>query len=139
MALYHLVDKVISRSDGRNAVNAAAYRAGDRLTDALGRTYDYSRKRDVLLSEIVVPEGVLAVPSRSRLWNTAEAAETRKNSRVAREVELALPVELDRDTQRDLVRGWVGENITALGCAADIASMRGTIAPGNRTRMFTYF
>jgi len=99
------------------------------VDDRDGRTHDYRKKSDVLFAEIVVPSGVLAVPSRSVLWNAAEAIEKRKDSRVAREVELALPTELDRDVA-DVVRGWVCEQITAHGCAADISFHAGHARDG---------
>ncbi len=95
----------ISRSAGRTAPGAAAYRAGERLRDErTGELYNYSRRRDVLYKEIVLPSGVsLSAPAwsldRGQLWNAAERAETRRDSRVAREFLLSIPHELNRDQQ----------------------------------------
>jgi hypothetical protein len=91
VAIYRLSLKGISRSDGRDAVACAAYRAGERLiSERTGHTHDYRRKsRGLARAALVGWAG-----SRSDLWNSAERAERRKNSQVAREVQLALPDEL---------------------------------------------
>ena len=98
MAIYHLTTKPIARSSGRSAVAAAAYRAGQKLTNLRDeRTHDYRRRAGVMHSEIVLPRGVLGADwayDRAALWNAAEKAEKRKDSRVAREIEIALPHEL---------------------------------------------
>jgi hypothetical protein len=95
MSIFHCSAKSISRATGRSATAAAAYRAGERITDdRTGEVHDYRRKKGVLHAQIFVPSGV-RVPSRSALWNMAEAAENRKDAKVAREWEIALPSELD--------------------------------------------
>src|ERR1700739_129022 len=94
MAIYHLAMKPISRSGGRSAVAAAAYRASQKLTNERdGLTHDFTHRRGVEHTEIVLPEGADAewARDRSTLWNQAEAAEKRKDARVAREIEVALP------------------------------------------------
>lgn len=108
MAIYHFSVKPISRSNGRSATAAAAYRAGEKIYDErTGETFDYTRKTGILVSEIVTPEDV-QIPEwatdRERLWNEAERAETRINSRVAREAEIALPHELSPEDREELAR-----------------------------------
>jgi len=123
MAIYHLSVKTIGRAQGRSATAAAAYRAATRVSDErTGLTHDYSRKGGVLHREIVAPDDAPAwVRDRARLWNAAECAETRKNSTVAREFEVALPGELPRDEQRQLACALAQEIVTRHRCAVDIA------------------
>jgi hypothetical protein len=114
---------MISRSDGRSAVAAAAYRAGDRLTDTrLESVYDYTRKGGVVHSEIMAPETAPGwVHDRETLWNEVEAAEKRKDAQVAREVQLSLPAELSAEQRLALTREFVQENFVAKGMVADVA------------------
>ncbi len=104
---------------------AAAYRAGERLHDS--RTdvvHDYTRRRDID-SWIQAPDSAPSwVHSRSDLWNAVEAAERRKDSQVAREINVALPVELDRERQDELVRAFVRERFADRGMVADVAVHR---------------
>ena len=97
MTMVHLNTKAISRKAGQSAVASAAYRAGDVLADAkYGKTHNYSRKAGVMSADIVVPFALkmLGVSvDREMLWNLAEAAETRSDSRVAREWLVNLPYE----------------------------------------------
>ncbi len=108
MAVYFLYMKTFGRANGSSAVNAAAYRAGERLRDErTGRTYDHSFRGGVLHQEIVLPSKFADsdlgwANERASLWNAAEAAETRKNARVAREFLVALPAELDDTRRREL-------------------------------------
>lgn len=95
MAIYHLHMQTISRADGRSAVAAAAYRAASRLTAADGRVFDFRRKQGVVAREIFVPEGCPAI-GRQNLWLLAERTEKRKNSTLAREMDMAIPVELSK-------------------------------------------
>ena len=112
MAIYHLDVSAVSRSTGRSAVAAAAYRAGVCLRDErTGQVHDYRRRSGVLSAEIVAPPGCVAF-DRERLWQAAEAAEKRKDARTAREIRIALPAELDAQACRDLARrfgAWLAE------------------------------
>lgn len=125
MAIYHLSTKPVSRGRGRSATAAAAYRASERIYDArTGETHDYSRKRGVEHAEIVLPANRVAnsldwARDRSRLWNVAEAAERRKDARVAREYEVALPSELTREQRTELVRRFSQEISDRFGAAVD--------------------
>ncbi len=124
MAIYHLATKPISRSGGRSAVAAAAYRASQKLTNERdGLTHDFTHRRGVEHTEIVVPEGVEAewTQDRSRLWNGAEAAEKRKDARVAREIEVALPHELSADQRLELTREFAHGLADRYGVAVDFA------------------
>lgn len=101
MAIYHLHMQAISRADGRSAVAAAAYRSASRLTAADGRVFDFRRKQGVVAQQIFVPEGCPAV-GRQDLWLLAERTEKRKNSTLAREMDMAIPVELTRQERFNL-------------------------------------
>ncbi len=114
MAIYHCSLWVFSRANGDSAVAAAAYRAGAVLHDErAGRTHHYQHRKGVVSSFIVAPaDAPENTFNRVLLWNAVEAAETRKNSRVAREVILALPHELPSLVRESLVRdmaGWLVE------------------------------
>jgi Ti-type conjugative transfer relaxase TraA len=123
MAIYHLSVKMVKRSEGRNAVAAAAYRSGSALEEeATGITHDYSRKMGVEHTEIMAPDGAPAwVMDRSRLWNTVEAVEKRWDAQVAREIEIGLPIELSKEQQIALLREFVKREFVARGMVADFA------------------
>ncbi|WP_438853239.1 Ti-type conjugative transfer relaxase TraA [Brevundimonas nasdae] len=124
MAIYHLAMKPISRSSGRSAVAAAAYRASEKLTNERdGQTHDFTARRGVEHTEIVLPEGVDAewAQDRSTLWNAAEFAEARKDARVAREVEVALPHELTPEQRLALTREFAQGLADRYGVAVDFA------------------
>ncbi|MAI62042.1 MAG: hypothetical protein CBB87_06070 [Micavibrio sp. TMED27] len=106
MAIYHCSLKVFSRSEGHSAVAAAAYRSGSILKDErAGRTHRYHKRTGVADTFILAPPSApKTLLSRAVLWNAAEASETRKNSRVAREVILALPHELSDKARAELTR-----------------------------------
>ena len=116
--------KPVSRASGRSSVASAAYRAGERLTnDRDGITHDFTRKEGVEHAEIVLPEGVTAewAKDRQALWNAAEAAENRKDARVAREIEIALPHELTAEQRLELTRKFAQDLANRYGGAVDFA------------------
>lgn len=123
MAIYHLSVKAISRSAGRSATAAAAYRAGCQITDArTGEVHDFTRKKGVESADIVLSDGAPEwATDRAKLWNAAELAEKRKDACVAREYEVALPAELSHDERRRLVLDFAKEMANAEGCAVDVA------------------
>ena len=123
MAIYHLSASIIGRSDGRSAVAASAYRAGADMTDPdTGTRHDYTRKRGVRATFMELPEGAPDwAADRPTLWNAVHAKETRKNSRLSREIRVALPAELDAEAQARLVRTWARDHLAAAGIVADIA------------------
>lgn len=130
MALYHLTTKPVSRSAGRSAPAAAAYRSGEKVPEhSTGETWDYTRKQGVEHSEIVLPtsaakQDIQWARNREQLWNAAELAENRKDSRVAREWEVALPHELGKSQRVELAREFAGEIANRYGCAVDVALHR---------------
>lgn len=123
MAIYHCSIKIISRGKGKSAVAASAYRSGETITNEYdGVTHDFTRKGGIVHTEIMLPPH--APPDfadRSVLWNSVEKIEKSKNSQLAREIEVALPIELDREKQIQLVRDYVQENFVSVGMCADIA------------------
>ena len=150
MAIYHLSVQVITRSKGGNALAAAAYRSGEKLVDrqqvatekaridalkgSLGPSgvaaerqkkvgvYDYRRKQGIDHSEILFPANAPAwMGQREALWSGVERSEKRKDSQLARDLNIALPRELDLEAQKQLVRGYVQEQFVDRGMVADVA------------------
>ena len=120
MASYHCSVKPVSRGAGRSGTASAAYRAGVCLKDErTGEVHDYTRKQGVEHTELVFPSGVNM--SREELWNAAEGAEKRKDARIAREFELALPAELTKEQRRVLAMGFARHLVAQYGVAADVA------------------
>jgi ATP-dependent exoDNAse (exonuclease V) alpha subunit len=127
MAIYFMSMKTFGRGGGGSATQAVAYRAGERIRDErTGRVFDYSDRAGVMHTEIVLPSkfedaDMSWAHDRSTLWNAVEAAETRSNSRVAREFLVALPVELSPEQRLQLVRNFTHELVERHGFAADFA------------------
>jgi len=124
MAIYHCSAKPVSRSGGRSAVAAIAYRTASLLTNERdGLTHDFTAKKGVVHSEIVLPADIDAgwALDRSALWNAAERAERRRDSRVAREFEIALPHELSADARLSLARAFAQDLADRYGAAVDFA------------------
>ena len=123
MDFCHIPVKIVKRSEGRSAVEAAAYRSGTKITNKWdGQTHDYTRKRGVVHTEIMLP--LHAPPEfqdRSTLWNSVEQIEKAKDSQLARDIEAALPRELSREQQLALIRSFVQDNFVDKGMCADIA------------------
>ncbi len=122
-AIYHCSIKIIKRSQGRSAVAAAAYRSGQKLTNEWdGITHDYTKKGGVVYSEILLPAHVPPEFSdRSTLWNSVEKSEKSRNAQLAREIEIALPAEIDRQSQIRLVRKYVKDIFVSSGMCADFS------------------
>ena len=98
MAIYHFSAKVICRANGSSALAAAAYRSASRLHDErLDRHHDFSNKAGVVHSEVMLPDGAPErLRDRDELWNAVEAGEKRKDAQLAREIEFAIPREMNR-------------------------------------------
>ncbi|GHU57242.1 hypothetical protein AGMMS49975_22380 [Clostridia bacterium] len=122
MAIFHCSIKIFSRSKGKSAVAAAAYRSGEKITNEYdGEVHDYTRKGGVVHTEILLSENAPAeYADRSILWNAVEKSERYKTAQLAREIEIALPVELTREQNILLVRKYVKENFVSAGMCADI-------------------
>ena len=123
MAIYHLCIKIISRGKGKSAVAASAYRSGEKIKNEYdGIVHDFTRKGGIAHTEILLPQNApQEFSDRGTLWNSVEKIEKSKNSQLAREIEVALPKELDREKQIELVREYVKENFVKVGMCADIA------------------
>lgn len=120
-ALYHASAKLFKRSEGRSAVAAAAYRSASKLQDQrTGQTFDYTRKH-CIAAFIVVPSSAPAwTNDRQELWNRAEAAEKRKDAKIAREWEISIPRDIPEDRWEAFAREVVAPYV-ATGAVADIA------------------
>ena len=123
MAIYHLSIKIISKGKGKSAVAASAYRSGEKIKNEYdGVVHDFTRKGGIAHTEILLPQNApQEFLDRGTLWNSVEKIEKSKNSQLAREIEIALPKELDREKQIELVREYVKENFVNVGMCADIA------------------
>ena len=120
--IYHCNIKVISRGKSKSAVAAAAYRAGEKITNEFdGMTHDYTHKGGVVHTEILLPDHAPArYTDRAVLWNEVEKIEKAKNAQLAREIEISLPRELTREKSISLVREYVKRHFVAAGMCADI-------------------
>ena len=123
MAIYHLSVKIIGRSSGRSSVAAACYRSGDTITNEWdGITHDYSKKNWIEHTEILLPPNAPeSFKDRATLWNSVELAEKSGNAQLAREIEIALPYELDPEQQISLTREYIEQNFVSQGMCADFA------------------
>ncbi|MBD9490455.1 Ti-type conjugative transfer relaxase TraA [Ensifer sp. ENS11] len=124
MAIYHCSMKPIARSGGRSAVAAIAYRTATKIVNERdGIVHDFTQKRGVEHSEIVLPDGVEAswALDRSALWNAVERAEVRKDARVAREFEIALPHEMSAADRLALTRDFARDLANRYGAAVDFS------------------
>ena len=123
MAIYHLEAKVVSRGVGRSAVAAAAYMSCSQIhNDYDGVLHDYTRKRGLVWQQVFLPPHAPPLwRDRSVLWNTVEEAEKSKDSRLAREFVVALPVELSCDQWQQLLTEFIQETLVSDGMCADAA------------------
>ena len=123
MAIYHLEAKAVSRGSGRSAVAAAAYMSCSEIHNEYdGVTHDFTRKRGLVWEQIFLPRNAPHEwKSRSNLWNAVEAAEKSKDSRLARELVVALPIELDKTQWVKLLTEYIQKNFVAEGMCADVA------------------
>jgi len=125
MAIYHLSMQIISRSKGQSAVAAAAYRSGEKL-------HDERTDEQKFYARDVQPETMILTPSdapewmkdRNRLWNEVEKVEKRKDSQLARELNIALPIELNQDQQKELIQSFAQNEFVQKGMVADISIHR---------------
>ena len=125
MAIFIASTKSISRSNGQSAIASASYRAGVELEDKrYGKTHDYSKKHGVMSADIILPSKLAAANAdinRSDLWNKAEAAEKRKDARVAREWLVNLPHELSAEDRKELAHQFAQTLADRYGTIADCA------------------
>ena len=123
MAIYHLEAKVVSRGAGRSAVAASAYLSCSHLyNDYDGIQHDYTKKQGLVWQQVFLPEyAPQEWQDREKLWNAVEEVETAKDSRLAREFVVALPIELSREQQIELLQDFIREQFVADGMCADAA------------------
>jgi ATP-dependent exoDNAse (exonuclease V) alpha subunit len=123
MAMYHCHLQIINRSSGRSSVAAAAYRSANKLHNQRdGLTHDYTKKGGVVFSQVILPDTApQAFANRETLWNAVEKSEKRSDAQTAREIEVALPVELTHAEQINLVREYIAQHFTTQGMIADFA------------------
>ena len=123
MAIYHLETKVVSRGTGRSAVAAAAYMSCSQiLNDYDGVQHDFTRKKGLVWQQIFLPEyAPVEWQERAVLWNAVEENEKTKDSRLAREFVVALPVELNKKPWKSLLSDFINEQFVADGMCADVA------------------
>ena len=123
MAIYHLEAKVVGRGAGRSAVAASAYLSCSRLyNDYDGIQHDYTKKQGLVWQEVFLPEyAPQEWQDREKLWNAVEEVETAKDSRLAREFVVALPIELSREQQIELLQDFIREQVVSDGMCADAA------------------
>ncbi len=122
MAIYHLEAKVISRGTGRSAVAAAAYMSCSQIfNDYDGVQHDYTRKQGLVWQQIFLPEHApVEWRDRSVLWNAVEENEKTKDSRLAREFVVALPIELNKEQWISLLTDFIQEQFVSDGMCADV-------------------
>lgn len=122
MAIFHMAVRPIRRAQGRSAVAAAAYRAGQKLYDArYGRVRNFSAKTGVIHSEILLPAGAPErFADRETLWNAVEAAALQRNSRLAEEIEFAIPAEISQADAIELARRFALARFVASGLVCDL-------------------
>lgn len=126
MAIYRLSVNNISRAKGQSAVNSAAYRHAEKYHDErLNQTFDYTRKKGVGHSQVFLPESAPEwakelAKDPEKLWNAVESVEKRKDARVSKEIQLALPVELTPTERISLVEQFVKTSCTDRGMIADV-------------------
>ena len=123
MAIYHLEAKVVGRGAGRSAVAASAYLSCSRLyNDYDGIQHDYTKKQGLVWQQVFLPEyAPQEWKDREKLWNAVEEVETAKDSRLAREFVVALPIELSREQQIELLQDFIREQFISDGMCADAA------------------
>lgn len=114
---------IISRKNGRSAVQMAAYCARDKLyCDYTGKHYDYTDRHDLVRHEIMLPDSAPNTFRNSEiLWNSVERIEKAKNARLARTVLVALPKELDHNSQIKMVRQYTQKFFVQHGMCADVS------------------
>jgi hypothetical protein len=123
MAIFHLHVGIVSRKTGRSAVASSAYRSGEKLhNERDGITHDYTRKSGVVHTEIILPENApKEYQDRSVLWNAVERTEKRYDAQTARDIDMALPTEFDRQEQIKILREYINKNFVSQGMCADFA------------------
>ena len=122
LGYFHSHVQVITRGKGKSAVCAAAYRAGEKIKNEYdGEIHDYTRKGGVIHTEIILPDHApREYYDRAILWNAVEKIEKAANSQLARELDIALPIQLTMEQNLSLARRYVEETFVRAGMCADL-------------------
>jgi len=122
LAIFHSHIQIITRGKGKSAVAAAAYRAGEIIkNDYDGYIYDYTRKSGIVHTEILLPDHApKEYSNRAILWNSVEKTEKATNSQLAREIDIALPIELTIEQNISLIQEYVKRTFVDKGMCADL-------------------
>jgi hypothetical protein len=123
MALYSFSVKTVGRLKGESIPKIAAYQAREKIFDEHKKIeYDFTKKKGLLYSKIILPKSAPArFRNRQTLWNEAEKAEKRTDSRTGRAIIAALPNELTLKEYIPIVEVFVYRAFVSLGMCADIA------------------
>lgn len=122
LAIFHFSAQVIGRSTGRSSVAAAAYRHAERLEDErTGLVHDYTKKAGVVEVVVMAPSNAPAWAQTAHLWQEVERVEKRKDAQLCREINVALPVELNHDQRRALLLDYCREQFVSRGMVADVS------------------
>lgn len=144
---FHMSVNIMSRTKGHNVVAAAAYRAGEQLSEShdlinegnskkpKSIIYDYSRRHGIMSSFMMAPKDAPAwATDRKKIWDKVEKSEKRVDAQLAREIVVSLP-NIDifnhlneknklQSTQKfyeNILRRYVNDNFVKEGMIADIA------------------
>ena len=136
MAIYHASTSAVSRGNGHSTTAKAAYISCDKITDQItGEIHNYENKKGLEYSDIVLPDGIDKKISPSELWNKAELAEGRKDSRVGREWVVGLPHELNKEQRLYLVQSLSKELANRYQVAAQYAIHERPIPDSSATEL----
>lgn len=135
MSAYRHSMSAVQRAKKRSATGAAAYRSGAKLVDVrTGAEYDYSRRRGVAATHLVVPGAAIDAVDRQTLWAAVERKHTRGDAVPAREIVVALPCQLDPIDRAALALQYARELADRYGVAVDLAVHLPSIKPGHDQR-----
>jgi len=112
----------VSRGErDRSVVAASAYRSGSKLYDQRRAKYhDYTKKRGIVYTEILLPQNAPAyLQNREELWNEVERIESRKDSRLAKDLVLMLPRGLSLRQQIEVTKKFLKRNFVRLEMGVD--------------------
>ena len=123
MALFHFTVTQTKRSKGQSAIASAAYRSGEKLySEYYGEYSDYTRKRGVICSDILLPSHVPPeYADRQTLWNAVEKAERGKNAQLAYSFEISLQNEFSLEENIALAREFLFREFVSRGMTVDVS------------------
>lgn len=130
MAIYHVHSQILSKKRCCSVIAAAAYRSASKLVEysfdketkeITEKVWDYTRKKGLVYSEIFAPAlAATWMYDREELWNKIQLVEKRKDAQLAREFDIALPIELTKEQNYDLIKEMIYECFVKRGMIADV-------------------